>query len=256
MNAVIYARYSSCNQSDLSIEGQVAVCKDYAAQQGYHVVNTYIDRAVSGASAKKRLAFRRMIADSGGDFQVVLVYQLDRFSRNRYDSATYKAALLQNGVRVVSARETISSDASGIIMEAMLEGMAEYYSRELSQKVQRGLSINAKKGLYTGAGVPLGYVIKKKQFVICPKTAPIVRDIFTLYLAGGTMGEIARHLNTRGLKTSRGKSYSKCAIRRILCNDRYIGTYKYGSVTLEGAIPPIVTAEDFQAVQARLAQYK
>ncbi|HCC34184.1 MAG TPA: recombinase family protein, partial [Ruminococcaceae bacterium] len=81
---------------------------------------------------------QRMIADSAKrQFQAVLVYQLDRFARNRYDSATYKAKLKKNGVKVLSARENISDDASGVLMEAVLEGMAEYYSVELAQKIKR-----------------------------------------------------------------------------------------------------------------------
>ncbi len=138
MNVVIYARYSSDRQTEQSIEGQLKECYEYAQRNGYTVVGEYIDRAISGTT-DHRPEFLRMIAD--GDkklFQAVLVYQLDRFARNRYDSATYKAKLKKNGVRVLSARENISDDASGVLMEAVLEGMAEYYSVELSQKIRRG----------------------------------------------------------------------------------------------------------------------
>lgn len=129
MNVVIYARYSSDRQTEQSIEGQLKECYEYARRNGYTVVGEYIDRAISGTT-DHRPEFLRMIAD--GDkklFQAVLVYQLDRFARNRYDSATYKAKLKKNGIRVLSARENISDDASGVLMEAVLEGMAEYYSR-------------------------------------------------------------------------------------------------------------------------------
>ena len=255
MNAVIYARYSSSNQSELSIEGQLKVCHEYAAHHGHTVMAEYIDRAVSGTGADNRLEFQNMIAASeSGDFQIVLVYQLDRFARNRYDSATYKAKLKHSGVRVISARETITDDASGILMEAMLEGMAEYYSCELSQKVRRGLAINANKGIYTGAGIPLGYIIKDKHFVICKKTAPIVLRIFDLYLDGHSMGAISRLLNQRGIKTKRGNPYNKCAIRRILRNPRYMGIYRYGSVELAGMVPPLVDADTFRSVQLRMEQ--
>ncbi|WP_438821648.1 recombinase family protein [Intestinimonas massiliensis (ex Afouda et al. 2020)] len=127
MNIVIYARYSSDRQTEQSIEGQLKECYEYARRNGYTVVGEYIDRAISGTT-DHRPEFLRMIAD--GDkkfFQAVLVYQLDRFARNRYDSATYKAKLKKNGIRVLSARENISDDASGVLMEAVLEGMAEYY---------------------------------------------------------------------------------------------------------------------------------
>lgn len=135
MNVVIYARFSSHTQTEQSIEGQLKVCYDFAKANNYTVVGEYIDRAISGTS-DNRPEFQRMIADSERHtFEGVLVYQLDRFSRNRYDSAINKAKLKKNGVRVISARENIADDASGILIEGVLKSMAEYYSAELAQKI-------------------------------------------------------------------------------------------------------------------------
>ena len=156
MNVVIYARYSSDRQTEHSIEGQLKVCYEYANREGLTVLDTYIDRASSGTN-DNRLQFQKMIKDSERKhFEGVLVYQLDRFARNRLDSALYKHHLKKNGVRVLSARENISSDASGILLEGLLEVQAEYFSAEHSQKVKRGFDINASKGYVIG-GVPLGY---------------------------------------------------------------------------------------------------
>ena len=128
MNVVIYARYSSHNQTEQSIEGQILVCNEYAKRNNYTIVGEYIDRALTGTN-DNRPEFKKMIEDSNKKyFQGVLVYQLDRFARNRYDSATYKNKLKKNGVRVFSAKENISDDASGVLMESLLEGMAESYS--------------------------------------------------------------------------------------------------------------------------------
>ncbi len=144
-NVVIYARYSSHGQTEQSIEGQMSECYAFAKRNGYNVVHEYIDRALSGTS-DKRVEFQNMIEDSKKKaFKYVLVYQLDRFARDRYDSATYKHKLKKNGVRVISVKENISADASGILMESILEGMAEYYSVELAQKVKRGKLISAEK---------------------------------------------------------------------------------------------------------------
>ena len=138
MNAVIYARYSSDTQREESIEGQIRECTEFAAHNGYTIVGTYIDRSLSARTAD-RPQFKQMIADSArGIFDVVLVWKLDRFSRDRYDSAHYKHALKMNGVRVVSAKENISDGPEGIILESMLEGYAEYYSAELSQRSIEG----------------------------------------------------------------------------------------------------------------------
>lgn len=135
MKVVIYARFSSHSQTEQSIEGQLKVCYDYAKSNNYTVIGEYIDRAQSG-KFDNRLEFQKMISDSDKhNFGGVLVYQLDRFARNRYDSAIYKAKLKKNGVRVLSAKENITDDASGILVEGVLESMAEYYSAELSQKI-------------------------------------------------------------------------------------------------------------------------
>jgi len=111
-NCVIYARYSSHKQNDTSIEAQLAECKAFAERNGYNVVGEYIDKAISGKS-DERPEFLRMIEDSSkGRFSKIAVYQLDRLARNRYDSAIYKAKLKKNGVKVLSAKENISDDAS------------------------------------------------------------------------------------------------------------------------------------------------
>ena len=143
---VIYARFSSHSQTEQSIEGQLRECYEFAKRNDYVVVNEYIDRAISGMT-DNRPAFLQMIEDSKKkEFEYVLVYQLDRFARSRYDSANYKAKLKKNGVRVLSARENISDDASGVLMESVLEGITEYYSKELGQKVKRGINESLIKG--------------------------------------------------------------------------------------------------------------
>lgn len=208
MNAVIYARFSSDRQREESIEGQVRECTEYAEKNGLTIVETYIDRALSASKeTEKRLDFQRMIRDSSKRlFDVVLVWKLDRFARNRYDSAHYKNILKKNGIRVVSTTEHITEGPEGIILESMLEGMAEYYSAELSEKIHRGQKENALKGKNNGGGIPLGYVLgDDQQLKLDPLTAPIVREIFERYAGGETAWGIIRDLNSRGITTRRGK---------------------------------------------------
>ena len=143
MTAVIYARYSTDSQREESIEGQIRECTAYAEKNGFTVVKHYIDRAVS-AKTDNRPQFQQMIKDSErGIFDVIIVWKLDRFARNRYDSARYKTQLKRNGVKLVSATEVISAGPEGIILESVLEGYAEYYSADLSEKVVRGMTENA-----------------------------------------------------------------------------------------------------------------
>ena len=270
MNVVIYARYSSHNQSEQSIEGQLLVCREYAKRNDYNIVGEYIDRAVSGTN-DNRPEFLKMIEDSNKKhFNGVLVYQLDRFARNRYDSATYKAKLKKNNVRVLSAKENISDDASGILMESVLEGMAEYYSVELSQKIQRGLDINASKCYHNGGVILLGYKlveaerisrannkpIIKYKYEIDETNALIVRKIFEMYSEGSTMADIIRYLNTNQLKTRLGNEYNKNSIRRMLLNKKYIGTFKYGDNKVENGMPRIIEDELFERVQEMLNKNK
>ncbi len=169
MKAVIYARYSSDNQKEESIEGQLRECKEYANRNDIVIVKNYIDRALS-AKTDNRPEFQHMIKDSQkGLFDMVLVWKLDRFARNRYDSAYYKSILRKSGVKVVSAKESISDGPEGIILESMLEGYAEYYSAELAQKVTRGMTENALKARYNGGTMPLGYMVGKRQ-ALCDKS--------------------------------------------------------------------------------------
>lgn len=252
-NVVIYARYSSSNQTEASIEGQLKVCYEYAHKNGFNVIGEYIDRAMTGTN-DNRPDFKRMLEDSKKrKFQGILVYQLDRFARNRYDSANNKAILKKNGVKVYSAKENISDDPSGILMESMLEGMAEYYSAELSQKIKRGMDLLADKCLYTGGGVALGFKINPdKTFGIDEERAPFVVKIFEKYASGENVIDICNYLNSMGLKTSRNAVFNKCSLHTLLKNKRYIGTYTYNEREVPNAIPRIISDELFNEVQERL----
>ena len=168
MNIVIYARFSSHSQTEQSIEGQLKVCYEYAKRNDMTVIKEYIDRATTGTN-DNRQQFQQMIEDSNKkQFEAVLVYQLDRFSRNRYDSAINKKKLKQNGVRVISAQENITDDPAGVLMESVLEGMAEYYSVELSYKIKRGMNVSIDKRQTLGGRCPLGFKVDKntKKYVI------------------------------------------------------------------------------------------
>lgn len=257
LTAVIYARYSSDNQREESIEGQLRECKEYAERNGITILATYIDRALS-AKTDHRPDFQRMIKDSAkGLFDVVLVWKLDRFARNRYDSAHYKAILKKNGVKVVSAKEVIAGDSTGILLESMLEGYAEFYSAELSEKVIRGLTDNALKCKYNGGTVPMGYKIDAEQrFQIDPVTSPIVLEMFTRYSDGATMKQLVNSLNARGIRSARGKKITLNIMERLLKNRRYIGEYSYRDVVVPDGIPAIVPLELFEKVQERLKKNK
>lgn len=257
MNGVIYARYSSDNQREESIEGQLRECKEFANRNDITIVDTYIDRAFS-AKTDNRPSFQKMIRDSAkNQFDVIIVWKLDRFARNRYDSAHYKAQLRKNGVKVVSATETISEGAEGIILESVLEGMAEYYSAELAEKVIRGQTENAMKCKFNGGPVTFGYYIDDEQhFQIDEETAPYIIQIYNAYDSGMTMKEIAEDLNNKGVSNSRGGRFTINIISKILSNRRYIGEYRFRDIVVPDGIPTIVDKDLFDRVQASLEKNK
>ena len=257
MNGVIYAWYSSDNQREESIEGQIRECMEFAEKQDINILGTYIDRALS-AKTDNRPDFQRMIKDSTkGLFDVAIVWRLDRFARNRYDSAHYKMILRKNGVKVVSARESIAEDSTGILLESVLEGYAEFFSAELSEKVRRGMKENALKCKSNGCSIPMGYVVdSERHFQIDPVAAPIVQEVFNQYAEGATMKEIADGLNAKGIRSSRGGPISLNIISHMLKNRRYLGEYRYGDIVTPGGMPVIISEELFERAQERMKQNK
>lgn len=253
MNGVIYARYSSDNQREESIEGQLRECMEFAERQGITVVGNYIDRALS-AKTDGRPDFQRMIKDSAKRlFDVVIVWKLDRFARNRYDSAHYKNVLHKYDVRVISAKENISDGPEGIILESMLEGMAEYYSAELSVKVKRGLKENTLKCRHNGGHMPYGYTIDTdRRYIVEPVGAALVQKIFTRYADGESVADIISDFTCRGLKAKRGGKFSYNTIHNILCNRKYMGEYYYGDTVIADGVPAIISKELFEHAQRRV----
>ncbi len=257
MKAVIYARYSSDNQREESIEGQIRECTAFAEKNGITILRHYIDRAFS-AKTDNRPEFQNMIKDSNKRlFDMVIVWKLDRFARNRYDSARYKTVLKKNGVKVVSATEIISEGAEGIILESVLEGYAEYYSADLSEKVIRGMTENALKCKFNGGTITYGYRIDNEQhFQIDPLAAPFILEAFQRYAEGATMKEVRDWLNEQHVKNHSDLKWTYNSIQYLLHNRRYMGEYKYRNIVVPGGIPAIVPKELFDRVQDRIAETK
>ena len=248
MKGVIYARYSSDNQREESIDGQLRECKAFAAKNDIQILDTYIDRALS-AKTDNRPDFQRMIKDSAkGGFEVVLVWKLDRFARNRYDSAHYKAILRRNNVRVVSATEAISQGPEGIILESMLEGYAEYYSAELSQKIRRGMNESRQKGNYTGGFILYGYKVENKKIVIDEEKAEVIRFMYEQYAKGVYVKNIIAELTKKGI-LHRGKPFARNTVYAILKNERYVGIYRFKDQVFENTFPRIIPHDLFEKVR-------
>lgn len=255
-NAVVYARYSSHNQSEQSIEGQLAAAHKYAESKNYAIVGEYCDRAKTGTN-DNREAFQKMLSDlKKHSFSVIIVWKVDRFGRNREEITFNKHKCKKYGVRVEYVAENITDGPEGVILESVLEGMAEYYSLQLSQNVKRGQLEAAKKHHVLSGQITYGYrTAADKTYEIDPETAPIVRTLFEKYASGYTLSELQEWLKSTSLRTRTGKIPSKQSLAKMLKNERYIGVYLFKNIIREeNVIPPIIDKETFNRVQYLLKQ--
>lgn len=248
--AVLYLRYSSHKQNEQSIEGQQAKCEEFCRQEGIQIIGSYIDRAVSASKQLKRENFEQMIEDSKkGYFDYVVVYKLDRFSRDRIESAIYKKQLKENGVKVLSATEGINDSIESILLESVLEGLNEYYSAELGQKVKRGMEESWKKGRYLGGAVSIGLKSENGFLVPDPETVHIVKEIFDMVDQGTSLEEVAAICNQKGYRTAQGKPFTKSTVWRAIRNKKYIGIATYNGEEKK-IMEPIIDEQQFKRVNA------
>ena len=255
--AVIYARYSSHNQTEQSIEGQLRECTEFAERKGYTIIDTYCDQAISGTT-DNRPRFQQMIEDSKQkQFDIIIVWKIDRFSRDKYDSVVYKKKLRDNGVAVVSATEPIDDSPEGQLMESLFEGWSAYFVKDLAQKVNRGMTQNLLKGKWNGGTLTFGfYVDEDKHYQVDEPNAAIVREIFERYASGEMIKTIAEELNAKGVKNLKNNPITHHFIAHMLKNRRYIGEERFKETVIENAFEPIVPRDLFDRCQKRLESNK
>lgn len=272
LRAVMYARYSSDNQRCESIDAQLRLMKSFANDNSIIIVGQYIDEAQTG-KRDDRKQFQQMLSDSKvqSDWQLVLVHKIDRFARNRYDSAFYRRDLKKHQKYIISAAEQFDDSPESLMLETMIEGMAEYYSKNLSREVMKGLTENALHGKHCGGVPPLGYDIQNSYYVINEFEAQAVAMIYKMFLDGEGYGSIITSLNKHGYRTKRNALFTKNSIYEILKNEKYTGTFIYNKtetrnevtgkrnghkykseediIRVENVLPVIITKNDFQKVQ-------
>jgi site-specific DNA recombinase len=276
--AVIYARYSSSNQREESIEAQVRACQDYAQRNGLKIIGVYADSAKTGTNAERE-QFKRMIDDSSkGKFRYVIIHKLDRFSRDRYDSVTFKRKLKINGVTLRSVLENLDGSPESQILESLLEGMAAYYSQNLSRECLKGQLENGYKCIHNGGIPPLGYDVDEqtRKYVINEEEANIVRYVFSKYAEGMGYNTIIANMNEMGWHSKRGNVFGKNSLYDLLKNPKYIGVYTFNMrlekdvtgtrnpqfkpknewIYIENGMPSIIDRETFDIVQSKMAHNK
>lgn len=276
--AALYARFSSSNQREESITAQIRAMEDYCKKNNITIVHIYTDEAKS-ATTDKRPDFQRMVADSKNrEFDIVLVHKLDRFARNRFDSAIYQRELKKNGVTLYSVLENLDDSPESVIMQSVLEGFSEYYSKSLSREVMKGMHENALSCRTTGGRIPLGYDLDDQgHYIINKQESETVKLIYSMAAKGYGYGAIITELHDRNMQNKDGKPFKKTSLYSILTNPKYNGTYVYNRrsskapdgtrndhlykdysdmVVIEGGIPRIVDEETFNAVKKRIQENK
>lgn len=276
--AVIYARFSSHNQRDESIDAQERACREYAQRNGLQIIEIYADRAKSGTSSERE-EFQRMIKDSGDKkFRYLLIHKLDRFSRNKYDAVIFKKKLRMNGVTIISVTENLDDSPESIMLESVIEGMAQYYSSNLAREVRKGQRETALQHKHLGGTPPLGLEVDPdtRKYVINEKEAEIVQTIFEKYADGIGYNQILSYLNSMGYRTKRGNQFGKNSLYSILENEKYVGTYVFNKrleknavgkrnptvrpreewIIAEDVIPAIIDQRTFDIVQAKMLENK
>lgn len=275
LKAAAYARYSSHNQNEVSIEAQLSEIEKFANNNNYIIVETYIDRAKS-ARTDKRPEFKRMIKDAlENKFDAIIVHKLDRFSRNTKDYFSYLGILEENNIKLISVSEPFSDDAIGYFAKGVTSIFNDFYSRNLRNEIKTKTKYIAMKGYFLGGHPPLGYDLEKvidehgkirKRYVINEEEAIIIREIFKLYIEGLSFKKIANYLNENGYKTKKGGQFKAFSISEILRNKKYGGIYTYNQsrhgtkirydhddvIKVEGAVPAIISKDLFEKVQERL----
>lgn len=255
--AVIYARYSSHNQRDVSIEQQVKQCQEFAQQNNFQIIEIYADRAISGKT-DKRPNFQRMMRDAEKKkFKYVIAWKSNRMGRNMLQAMMNEAKLNDLGIRVLYAEEDFDDTAAGRFALRSMMNVNQFYSENMAEDIKRGLYDNAAKCKIANGGLPLGY--KKGddlRYALDPPNDEIVREIFSRTVCGDSFADIAADLNARGIKTSRGKTWGKNSFHALLTNERYTGVYIYGDIRIEGGVPQIVDKGLFFRVQEVLKTKK
>lgn len=253
--AVIYARYSSHNQREESIEQQIACCTDFARENNLSVSEVYADKAITGKT-DRRLQFQRMLRDAEkGKFTAVIAYKSNRIARNMMNALQYEARLASYGIKTYYAAEEFDDTAAGRFALRSMMNVNQFYSENMAEDIKRGLMDNAMSCKVNGS-LPLGYVKGPEgEYQIEPGEAKTVREIFSRVLSGEMQVDIINDLNRRGIKTKRKGSWTKSSFRAILRNDNYIGVYRYSGIVQPGGIPAIVPKEVFAAMQEKLKQH-
>ncbi|WP_179733056.1 MULTISPECIES: recombinase family protein [unclassified Bradyrhizobium] len=284
VRAALYLRVSTGRQadSDLSIPDQRRQAKGYCASRGWEIVADYVEPGAS-ATDDRRPELQRMIDAATVKppaFEAILVHSFSRFFRDQFQLEFYVRRLAKNGVRLVSITQELGDDPMSNMIRQIMALFDEYQSKENAKHTLRAMKENARQGFWNGALPPIGYRVVeaaeqrghriKKTLEIDPIQAETVRLIYRLAREGngssGSMGvkSIAKHLNESGIRTRDGGRWGVDAVHKVLTRTTYVRRHRFNTKywktreckpeaeIVEMAVPPIIEAAEFEAVQTLL----
>lgn len=256
--AIAYYRFSSHSQNDASIDQQRELANEWADAHGFKIVQEYEDAAISGTT-DARPGFQQMLSEVAKIRpHTLIMWKTDRLGRDKYVLAMAKKKIRDAGCEIHLLAENIPTKGpEGVLIEGLMEAMAEYYSRQLSQNIQRGMDYNAQHALYNGHKL-FGYDVDRstKKYIADPNTAPFVQWAFKEYASGKPLKTIAEEMNAQGLRTPRNAKFSVNMLNKMLKNRAYIGEYHHGDITVAGGMPVLVDEATFDHAQRRFAENK
>lgn len=265
--AVVYARFSSDRQTEMSIDAQVRACLDYASQNDIVVVKTYSDEAISGKGSKthQRKNYNAMLRDAErGSFDVILIHKYDRVARSLAEHVSLEQKLNKYNVQLVATAQDFGTTNESKIIRTLMWSLSEYYIDNLAEETRKGHTEAAHNALHNGGYPPFGYTVQNKQYVICEEEAMWVRKMFDTYISLSPLQALIDEMKAFGILGKRGKPIGRTQIYEILNNEKYTGTYVYSpreeksrknrrtkpnAIRVENAFPPIISKEQFAEVQ-------
>lgn len=272
--AATYIRVSTDEQTEYSPASQLKKVREWGETHGYIIPDEYVfvDEGISGKKVTGRDAFRQMIGVAKSKpkpFEAILLWKFSRFARNRDDAVFYKSILRkQLGIDVLSISEPIVEGKMGVIIEALIEAMDEYYSINLAEEVKRGMEEKHRRGELQSTP-PYGYRVENNVLFPVEPEASFVRDMFQKYLGGMGMYAIARYMNDMGQHTHRGSPFENRTVEYILRNPVYVGKLRWNPtgrsrrnfndpniVIVQGKHTPLVDNDTFDAVQKKISEVK
>lgn len=255
--AIAYYRYSSDAQNEESIDQQQEAAHNYAKAKDLNIIKEYKDKAISGTT-DERPGYQTMLSEIKKlKPSALILWKIDRLGRDRYLLINARKKIRDAGCKIhLVAEPSLDDSPESALLESLMDGMAEFYSRQLRENVIRGMKHNAKNCLSNGHKI-FGYKTgPDKKYTIDHITAPVVQRIFNDYANGIPMVEIAKKLNSQGLRTVKGKEFTINGLRSILKNTRYTGIYKYSDVEIQGGMPVIIEKPLFDKAQQMLEKNK